>query len=136
MGPAHPVTRSLIVLRCWLLLVVVMLIWNSFVANGILLGGWLRPLPFLFLAASTILWFVAPWKSRLVIAGASLIGVGLFLRGMEVVLFSSDVYDLRTRFTAASVWWTVAGTSVLVGVLNLVVTSKRTAEEWVWDRRD
>lgn len=135
MGPQHPVVRSVIILRFWLALMTVMLVWNGAVANGILLGGWLRPLPFLFLAVMTIVWSSFPWHPWAVIASASTLGVGLVLRGMEVWVFAGDRWALNTRFTAASVWWTVGGTSVLIGVLNLIVTSRRTAEEWVWQRR-
>lgn len=135
MGPHHPVTRSVIVLRAWLGLVIVMLVWNGFVANAILLEGWMRPLPFFSLAVTTAIWAWCPWRAWAVILGASTVGVGLWMRAAEVFFFAGDRYSLSTRFTGSSAWLTIGGTSILIGVLNLIVTSRRTAEEWVWKRK-
>lgn len=133
LGPHHPVERSLLILRLWLAMLVVMMTWNGVVANGILLEGWMRPLPWFFLAGMAMAWATWPWYGVVVIASSSVLTVGSMLRAMEVLLFA-DQYSPRGRLTGLSIYMTIAGTSLLVGVLNLVVTSKKTAEEWVWER--
>lgn len=135
MGPKHPISRSVLVLKIWLAMLSSMLIWNCIVANGILLTGWPRPLPWFVLAGAGVVWSFNPWNGKIVIACSSLLFVGSVLRGFEVLLYA-DQYSGRGRLTGLSVYLTIGGTSLLIGILNLVVTSRKTAEEWVWERRN
>lgn len=128
----HPIRKAVVVLRCWLSLFTVMMIWNAVVANQILLKGWVRPLPFLLLAVAALVWMMRPWLNKVIICCTALLSMGTFLRGMEVFVFGRDSFDLNTRLTASSVWFTIAGTVVSMGVLGLLAASRKTAEEWVW----
>lgn len=130
----HPIRKAVLVLQCWLLLVAVMMTWNAFVSNPILLDGWLRPFPFLFFSALVIIWLIRVWHMRAVILCSSGITVGTILRAMEVTLYA-DNYNIRARFTGASIWLTIAGTAVAFGILNVLVVSRRRAEDWVWSER-
>lgn len=127
----HPIRRAVAVLRAWLVLVVSVMVWNALVANPILLTGWLRPLPFFFLAAVALWWSGRTWHMHSVIVCCSLISVGVFLRAVEVLLFA-DNYDIRARLTGVSLWLTLGGTTIAFGILNVLAVSRREAEEHVW----
>jgi hypothetical protein len=130
----HPIRKAVLVLRSWLVLVAVMMTWNAFISNPILLTGWMRPVPFFFFAALALIWAAKSWSSTVVILCSSALTVGMFLRALEVTLYA-DQYNLRARFTGASIWLTIGGTAVAFGILNVLVVSRRQAEDWVWSEK-
>jgi hypothetical protein len=129
----HPIRRAVGVLRAWLILVIGVMCWNAVVANGILLEGWMRPLPFWLLAVVGFVWLKRTWHTNTVIWCSSLICVGVLLRALELLIFANE-YDMRTRLTGGSLWLAIAGTCVAFGILNVLAISRREAEEWVWSQ--
>lgn len=130
----HPLHRVNTGLRVWIAMIGVMLAWNAVVANGVLLDGWLRPIPFMVLAIVAGLWWFRTTSIDMTIFSSATIAVGLLLRASEVLLFGVD-YDMRARMTAASVWTLIGGTTLVFGFLNLVAISRRQADVQVWGAR-
>jgi hypothetical protein len=129
--PRHPLRMVSIALRIWLSFLILVMLWTAWVANGVLFEGWVRPLPFVYMALVALLWAMDVWNEYRVSICSALLGVGLAMRGAEILLFQ-DAYDIRTRMTAASVWVFI-GVSVLVfGFMNLVAISRMTANSEVW----
>lgn len=127
----HPLKLVNTVLRLWLVALMVVMTWNAFIANEVLLTGWIRPVPFIVMSVLAIVWALDTWNAWQVAICSSTLGVGLVLRGIEVLVFQ-EKYDMRTRLTAMSVWLFV-GVSVLVfGFMNLVMISRVTANSKVW----
>lgn len=130
--PKHPVRRAISVLRGWLLLVFIVMLWNALFANGYLLPEALRPAPFLFAAAMTLVWFRYTWHVRVVIAMSGMLTVGTLMRAIEVMCFAHQ-FRMNERLTALSIWLVTAGTLAAFGVLNILAISRKAAESWVWD---
>ena len=129
----HPVNRASNVLRAWLAMMVIAMLWIAMFSQPILFHGWIRPLPFLFLAAVGILWLIQFKKMAVVVIASSSICVGTILRALEFLIFSD--YDNGPKMTGASIWLIISGTSIVIGILNVLVMSRITAEEWVWGVR-
>lgn len=124
----------MLVLRVWLLMVAGMMVLNAHTATAYLLSEGIKPIPFYFLALIASLWFTYVWDVRVVIACCSMIVVGTFLRGCEVLLYA-DQFALPPRLTGTSLWWFISGTTLAFGILNLIAVSRKQAEEWVWRER-
>lgn len=115
-------------------MVVGMMVLNAHSATAYLLSPSIKPVPFYFLALVTSLWFLKIWEVKVIIACSSILVVGTFLRGCEV-LFYADQYSLPPRLTGTSLWWFISGTTLAFGILNLIAVSRKIAEEWVWRER-
>jgi hypothetical protein len=125
----HPLRRGVRVLQWWLIMFALMMLWNACVANGYVLTGVARPLPFLFLAAAAMAWAWFAWCNRTVIGASSIIAVGTALRGTEIMLWSES--EIPGRLTAISLWFAMAGTALAFGVLNIIAISRKEADEWI-----
>jgi hypothetical protein len=125
----HPLVRGVHVLQWWLIMFAVMMLWNACVANAYVLTGFVRPLPFLFLAATAMAWAWFVWCNRTVIACSSLVAVGTMLRGAEIMVWSEG--NVPGRLTAISLWFAMAGTALAFGVLNIIAISRKEADEWI-----
>ena len=136
MATNHPVRRAISVLRAWLFMVAGIMCWNAIVSNPILLHGWVRPLPFWSVAVVAMFWASRIWHLRAVIWCSSFITVMFTLRALEVFFFADqDIYNLRARATGVSLWIFAAGTTISLGIINMVAVSRRSAEEAVWQSR-
>lgn len=121
--PGHPLARMGLVVRAWMLSVVILLMFNAFVANEIVLSPLLRPVPFVVLAVFSLVWFLFAWSARVTVVCATTVSVGVWLRSVEVAFFATD-YDLRARSTGASIWLFVSVTVLVLGFLNLLAISR------------
>ena len=128
----HPLRRAITVLRSWLVMLTAMMLWNALVARPYLLHGWVRPLPYLVLAATGAYWAKCVWDGRTVIICTAIVTVGTMLRGVEVMGYSDAT--LSGRLTGISLWFMMAGTAMSFGVLNLIAISRREADEWILHR--
>jgi ABC-type dipeptide/oligopeptide/nickel transport system permease subunit len=124
----HPVRRAVNVLRGWLVMLMVMLVFNANIAHHYLLSDRANQIPFYFLAIVAGIWFFGIWKLETIITCCSIIAVGTSLRGIELLVYAED-YTLATRFTGATLWWFCTGTTIVFGVLNLIAASRRAAED-------
>lgn len=131
----HPLRRVNSTLKVWLAALVALMAWSATVANGIALHGWVRPLPFVIIAAAAVLWTFNSWSGTLTAWCSAVISVGLMLRAVELLLYGRETYDHRTVLTAASLWAFIAITTLVLGFLNIVVISRRTADIEVWGPR-
>lgn len=134
MSANHPVRRAVAVLRAWLMMVAVIMCWNAIVSNPILLHGWVRPLPFWSVAVVAMVWAQRTWSLRIVMWCSSFITVMFTLRALEVFFFA-DNYNIRARATGISLWVFAAGTTISLGIINMVAISRRSAEEAVWSHK-
>ena len=121
--PEHPLRKVSFTLRIWLILLSAITLWNAWVATEILLKGWLQPIPFLILTVAALIWAVNPWSVNTTVIASAVIAVGLSLRAIEVAAWA-DYLDSRSRATASSVWFFLGITSLLYGILNLLVISR------------
>lgn len=119
------------ILRLWLVMLALLMVVNARVASPYLLGDAAKPLPFLVLAVTALVWVVGAWHPRVVIVSCSILVVGTLLRGAEVFLYA-EAFHLHQRVTGITLWWFISGTTMSFGVLDLIVASRRQAEEWAY----
>lgn len=124
----HPAQHAIIVLRAWLIMVAIFMTLNASVALAYLLSPEIKVAPFYFFALTALLWAKWVYRLRVVITMSSLLIVGTFMRGLEVVFFATD-FPINKRLTDLSLWWFFAGTTLAFAILNLLVTSRLQAEE-------
>lgn len=121
----------MIVLRVWLGMVCFMMFFNAQTATPYLLDPPIGSIPFYFCGMVAFFWMTNVWDSKVVISCCSMIVVGTFLRGVEVLVYA-DQFSLKQRLTGVSLWWFISGTTLAFGILNLIGVSRKIAEDWIW----
>ena len=128
----HPLDTATQIIRAWLVTLALVMTWNSFISLGVLLGGWLRPIPFVVTALIALIWVWGVGKPNVSIICSSTIGVLSGLRGVEI-LFYGEQFTFDGRLTIASLWFLVTATSISFGVLAILVSARKEAEKEVRD---
>lgn len=129
--PNHPLRRITQVLRLWLVGLLALLLWNAYFANGFVLTGLLRPVPFLALSAAVLVWLTWTWSATVTIYCSGLLFIGLMLRATELLLFA-DGYSWRGTMTAVSLWSFLGATTLVFGAATITAVSRRAADVEVW----
>jgi hypothetical protein len=120
----------MLILRLWLGMVVLTMLTYATSATGYLISDKAVTIPFLCLAIIAVIWIVYAWHPKAIIGCTSLMTVGIFLRGVEVIIFAEQ-FTIQQRVVGTTLWWFIASTTLAVGILNLVAASRQRAERWV-----
>lgn len=118
----HPLMHVARALRWWLVLLVLVMVWNAFISNAVLFPGLFRPIPYVVMGAVALYWLLDVWHARRVVVCSSILAVGTTMRGLEVLIFA-DI-NTRARLAAASVWALIGATALVFGIMNSVAISR------------